>query len=134
MVEFDGVLQRLGDVEDASICSGDRWSIRRLIWINMGTRQVILEKHFARLKGKVRAGLATSVGGSHVLSDGLSVSFERIINELIVFGLRVPSENYTETITKISSSLDVSMSLSEIAWTFEIPDRIRPRLCLLSNS
>ena len=101
----------------------------------MGTRQVILEKHFARLKGKVRAGLATSVGGSHVLSDGLSVSFERIINELIVFGLlRVPSENYTETIIKISSSLDVSMSLSEIARTFEIPGRIRPRLCLLSNS
>lgn len=129
------MLQRLGDVVGASTGSGDGWPIRRLIWINMGTRQVILEKHFARLKGKVRAGLVTSAGGSHVLSDGLSVSFEHIINELIVFGLlRVPSENYTETITKISSSLDVSMSLWEIARAFGIPGRIRPRLCLLSNS
>lgn len=129
------MLQHLGDVVDASTGSGDGWPIRRLIWINMGTRQVILEKHFARLKGKVRAGLVTSAGGSHVLLDGLSVSFERIINELIVFSLlRVPSENYTETITKISSSLDVSMSLSEIARAFGIPGRIRPRLGLLSNS
>jgi len=78
----------------------------------------------------VRAGPATSTNGSHALPDGLSASFERIINEqreheLIVFGLpKVSSENCTETITKVSSSLDVSVSLPEIARALaQIPSR-----------
>ena len=68
----------------------------------------------------MRAGFAISIDGFHALPDELSASFKRIINgqrdhELIVFGLpKVPLENCTETITKVSSFLDVSVSSSEI--------------------
>ena len=71
----------------------------------------------------MRAGPATSADGSYALSDGLSASFERIINKQrdheFVFGLsKVPSENCTETITRVSFFLDVLMSSSEIAPAF----------------
>ena len=65
--------------------------------VAMGARQVILEECFARLEGEIRADPATSSNGSHTLPNGLSASFERIINEqrdeLFVFGPKVPSEN-----------------------------------------
>ena len=69
--------------------------------VAMDTRQVIPEERFARLEVEVHAGSATSFDGSHTLPDGLSASFERIINEqrdhkLFVFGSKVPLENCTE--------------------------------------
>ena len=48
--------------------------------VAMGARQV-LEECFTRLEGEMRADLAISAGGSHAVPDGLSASFERIINE-----------------------------------------------------
>ena len=117
---FDGVLQRFGDVEGvtnrlAAVTDG--------LSADLTARQIILEERLARLEGKVRAGPAISADSSHTLPDGLSTSFERIIseqrNELIVFGLsKVPSENCTETITRVSFFLDVLMSSSEIAPAF----------------
>ena len=77
----------------------------------------------------MRADLAISAGGSHAVPDGLSASFERIINEqrdheLIVFNLpKVSSENCTKTIIRVLSFLDVSVSSSEIARAFRIPGR-----------
>ena len=73
---------------------GDGWSIQ----VAISTRQVIPEERFARLEVEVRAGSATSTDGFRTLPDGLSASFERIINdhELFVFGSKVPSENCTE--------------------------------------
>lgn len=72
----------------------------------------------------MRAGPAISTGDSHALLNGL-FNFERISNEqrnhkLIVFGLpkKIPSKNCTETITRISSFLDVSVSSPEIARAF----------------
>ena len=67
--------------------------------VAMGTRQVIPEERFARLEVEMRAGSATSTDGSHTLPDGLSASFERIINEQRdheLFGSKIPSENCTE--------------------------------------
>ncbi|KYN29356.1 hypothetical protein ALC57_01203 [Trachymyrmex cornetzi] len=129
MMEFDGVLQRLGGVEGAAnrltvVTDGLSADL-----VAVGARQVTLEERIARLEGEVRADPATSVGGFHALPDGLSASFDRIINEqrnheLIVFGLpKVPSENCIETITRVSSSLGVLVSSSEIARAFRIPGR-----------
>jgi len=87
----------------------------------MSARQVILEERFARLEEEVRVGPATSAGSFHALLDELSASFERIINEqtnheLIVFGLpKVSSENCPETITKISSSFNISVFIGDCA-------------------
>ncbi|KYM83280.1 hypothetical protein ALC53_06243 [Atta colombica] len=66
----------------------------------MGTRSSLRN---ARLEVEVRAGFATSTDGSHTLPDGLSASFERIINEqrdheLFVFRSKIPSENCTESL------------------------------------
>ncbi|KYM75844.1 hypothetical protein ALC53_13909 [Atta colombica] len=70
-------------------------------------RQVILEERFARLEGEVRARPATSTGSSIINERD---------HELIVFGLpKVLSENYTETITRVSS-LDVLVSSSKIVF------------------
>ncbi|KYM85638.1 hypothetical protein ALC53_04419 [Atta colombica] len=93
MREIDEILQRLGDVEGAS---------NRLMAATDGLSADL-----------VRCVLVLS------LLDGLSASFERIINEqrnheFIIFGLsKVPSENCTETITRVSSFLDVSVSSIE---------------------
>jgi len=69
--------------------------------VAMDTRQVIPEERFARLEVEMRADSVTSTDGSHTLPDGLSASFERIINEqrdheLFVFGSKIPSENCTK--------------------------------------
>ncbi|KYN42048.1 hypothetical protein ALC56_03517 [Trachymyrmex septentrionalis] len=95
----------------------------------MDARQVILEERFVRLEGEVRTDPATFTDGSHALPDGLSASFERIINEqrnyeLIIFDLpKVPSKNCTETIIRVSSFLDALMSSSELVRAFRISGR-----------
>ena len=70
----------VSDVEgaDGSTGGGDRSADL----VAMSARQVILEERLARLEGEVRAGLAIFADFcSYVLSNGLSASFERIINE-----------------------------------------------------
>ncbi|KYN37528.1 hypothetical protein ALC56_08105 [Trachymyrmex septentrionalis] len=69
MVEFDGVLQRLGDVEDATNRLAAATDGLFTDLVAMSARQVILEERFARLQGKVRAGPATSAGSSYALTD-----------------------------------------------------------------
>ena len=73
-MKFDGVLQRLGDIEGATnqLAAMDGLSVDL---VAMGARQVILEERFARAGG-VRAGSATSADDSHALLDELSVSFK----------------------------------------------------------
>ncbi|KYN10290.1 hypothetical protein ALC57_17576, partial [Trachymyrmex cornetzi] len=98
MVDFDGVLQRLGDVEGAANRLTVATDGLSADLVAVSARQVTLEERIARLEEEVRAGSVTSAGGSHALPDELSASFERIISEqrydeLIVFGLpKVPSE------------------------------------------
>jgi len=69
MVEFDGVLQRLGDVEDATNRLAAATDGLFTDLVAMSARQIILEERFARLEREVRAGPATSAGSSHALTD-----------------------------------------------------------------
>ncbi|KYN35800.1 hypothetical protein ALC56_09852 [Trachymyrmex septentrionalis] len=69
MVEFDEVLQRLGDVEDATNRLAAATDGLFTDLVAMSARQIILEERFARLERAVRAGPATSAGSSYTLTD-----------------------------------------------------------------
>ncbi|TGZ50368.1 Uncharacterized protein DBV15_12587 [Temnothorax longispinosus] len=129
---FETALRRLGDVERA---------VERLVAVtnslsadigSLSTRHVALEERLARLE-TVSTSTSTSAGPSSApsaASDGLTVRFERMINEhrdheLIIFGIPIfKPEDPVSTVLRAAASLDVPLTSSEVVSAFRIGGRV----------